>query len=68
VTADPRARCWHCGNPADDRYRGIEGIEERRTGGGANKIIGRTENGRRYCRDCVRKIEHGVPLGQISLL
>jgi hypothetical protein len=50
------------------RYREITGIEEIRSQGGANKIIGRRETGRQPCQDCARKIAAGLNPGQGRML
>lgn len=62
--------CDICGiNEAEpDRYRSIEGWEEVRSQGGANKIIGRRDTGRRACRYCIYEIEQGLSPGQGTLL
>jgi hypothetical protein len=59
---------WCHENPIDDRFREVSGIEQRRAQGGANKIIGRKETGRRICAPCVSKIERGIPINQGTLL
>ena len=61
--------CDLCGvRPADLRYREVTGWEEVRAQGGANKIIARTETGRRACRDCIFRMTHGLSIDQGSML
>lgn len=59
--------CCYCAEPCDDRYREVTGWEARRSGGGANQIIGRRETGRYACHACIRQIKDGVPPGSSAL-
>jgi hypothetical protein len=59
--------CCYCGEPASDHYREVTGWEMRRSGGGANQIIGRKETGRHACQECIRQIQIGVTPGAAKL-
>jgi hypothetical protein len=49
------------------RFREVNGIEEKRRQGGANKIIARRETGRLACWTCARKMSAGTSLDQLEL-
>jgi hypothetical protein len=66
VTARP-FDCCYCGKPADDHFREVNGWEVRRSGGGANQIVGRTETGRYACSVCIRQIKDGITPGSPGL-
>lgn len=60
--------CDWCGKQAADaQYREVLCIEQKRRGGGANKMIAREETGRVPCFTCVRKMSAGTPIGQMEL-
>lgn len=60
--------CTYCGEPTEGHYREVRGWEQRRSQGGANKIVLREETGRYACNACVSSLRSGVNLGQRSLL
>jgi hypothetical protein len=64
----PERMCDFCDDePVDGRFREVNGIEEKRRQGGANKIIARRETGRLACWTCARKMSAGTSLDQLEL-
>lgn len=60
--------CAFCGAEVQGNYRRVVGWERvRRSGGGLNRLVQRTETGEHACNACGHRLQHGVEPGAPSL-
>jgi hypothetical protein len=58
-------KCDLCNDTSvDGQYREVQGWEQVRSQGGANKIMLRTETGRLACSGCIMKMQRGISVTQ----